>query len=227
MAGVGGPLGTGGMATKLAAAKKAAASGIAAVIADGRRDGVLAAVLAGAGDVGTFFRPVGDRLASRKRWIAYTLKLGGTVVVDDGAPTRDRRARAGACSRPGCATSTATSASARACSASISTGHEFARGLVSYSAAELDKIKGRHSREIEATLGYKMGDEVIHRDDLVAPERLTSHEGDRPREPRSRTSSPSVAPRAPRPPRSHAPRRRRRTPPSMPARRHFAPVRTS
>ncbi len=57
-------------------------------------------------------------------------------------------------------------------------GREIARGLVSYSAAELDKIKGRHSREIEATLGYKMGDEVIHRDDLV---RLERADGDAPR----------------------------------------------
>jgi glutamate 5-kinase len=50
-------------------------------------------------------------------------------------------------------------------------GREFARGLVSYSAAELEKIKGRHSREIDAVLGYKMGDEVIHRNDLVRLER--------------------------------------------------------
>jgi len=66
------PLGTGGMATKLGAAKKACASGIATIIADGRRAGVLTAVLAGTSDVGTFFRPVADRLASRKQWIAYT-----------------------------------------------------------------------------------------------------------------------------------------------------------
>jgi glutamate 5-kinase len=46
-------------------------------------------------------------------------------------------------------------------------GREFARGLVSYGAAELEQIKGRHSREIEAALGYKVSDEIIHRDDLV------------------------------------------------------------
>lgn len=165
-AGVGGPLGTGGMATKLAAAKRATASGIAVIIADGRRDGVLGAILAGAPDVGTFFRPVGDRLASRKRWIAYTLKPGGSIVVDDGARraiveqgrsllasglrTIDGDFGVGACVR-----------------CKDLAGREFARGLVSYSAAELDKIKGRHSREIEGILGYKMGDEVIHRNDLV------------------------------------------------------------
>jgi glutamate 5-kinase len=170
MAGVGGPLGTGGMATKLTAAKKAATSGIATVIADGRRPGVLAAVLAGAADVGTFFRPVADRLASRKRWIAYTLKPAGTVVVDDGA----RRAilEQGRSLLASGLREVHGSFGVGACVHCVDlAGREFARGLVSYSAAELDKIKGRHSRDIETTLGYKMGDEVIHRDDLVRLER--------------------------------------------------------
>jgi hypothetical protein len=166
MAGVGGPLGTGGMATKLGAAKKACASGIATVIADGRRPGVLAAVLAGAGDVGTFFRPVADRLAARKQWIAYTLKTGGALVVDDGA----RRAivEQGRSLLASGIREVRGSFGVGACVQCLDlAGHELARGLVSYSAAELDKIKGRHSREIESTLGYKMSDEVIHRDDLV------------------------------------------------------------
>ncbi len=171
MAGVGGPLGTGGMATKLAAAKKATSSGIATVIADGRRPGVLGAVLAGAGDVGTFFRPVADRLAKRKRWIAYVLKPGGTVVVDGGAcraivehgrsllasGLREVRGKFGVGSCVHCVDAD---------------GRELARGIVSYSAEEIDRIKGRHSREIEAILGYTRGDEVIHRNDLVRLDRM-------------------------------------------------------
>jgi glutamate 5-kinase len=170
MAGVGGPLGTGGMATKLAAAKKAATSGIATVIADGRRPGVIGAVLAGTSDVGTYFRPVADRLASRKRWIAYTLKPAGTIVVDDGA----RRAilEQGRSLLASGLRAVHGSFGVGACVHCVDlAGREFARGLVSYSAAELDKIKGRHSRDIETTLGYKIGDEVIHRDDLVRLER--------------------------------------------------------
>jgi glutamate 5-kinase len=173
MAGVGGPLGTGGMATKLGAAKKACASGIATIIADGRRAGVLTAVLAGTSDVGTFFRPVADRLASRKQWIAYTLKPGGAVVVDDGA----RRAivEQGRSLLASGLREIRGSFGVGACVQCLDLeGREFARGLVSYSAAELDKIKGRHSREIEATLGYKMSDEVIHRDDLARLERAPS-----------------------------------------------------
>ena len=172
MAGVGGPLGTGGMATKLRAAKKACGSGIATIIADGRRPGVIGAVLAGAPDVGTFFRPVADRLGSRKRWIAYTLKPSGAVVVDDGA----RRAIVahGRSLLPSGLREVRGAFGAGACVQCLDLeGREFARGLVSYSAAELDKIKGRHSREIETTLGYKMSDEVIHRDDLARLDRAT------------------------------------------------------
>ena len=172
MAGVGGPLGTGGMASKLGAAKKACASGIATIITDGRRPGVLTAVLAGAGDVGTFFRPVADRLASRKRWIAYTLKTSGAVVVDDGA--RRAIATQGRSLLPSGIREVRGAFGAGACVQCLDLeGHELARGLVSYSAAELDKIKGRHSREIEATLGYKISDEAIHRDDLVRLDRAT------------------------------------------------------
>jgi glutamate 5-kinase len=170
MAGIGGPLGTGGMATKLGAAKKVCASGIAAIVADGRRPGVLSSVLAGAPDVGTFFRPVADRLASRKRWIAYTLKPGGAVVVDDGA----RRAvveQGRSLLASGVREVRGTFGVGDCVQCFDLAGREVARGLVSYSAAELDKIKGRQSREIETVLGYKMGDEVIHRNDLVRLER--------------------------------------------------------
>ncbi len=172
MAGTGGPLGTGGMATKVGAAKMASASGIATVIADGRRPGVLAAVLAGTSDVGTFFRPVADRLARRKQWIAYTLKPGGAVVVDDGA--RLAVVERGRSLLPSGLREVRGDFGAGACVQCLDLeGREFARGLASYGAAELEKIKGRHSREIETMLGYKVSDEVIHRDDLALLERTT------------------------------------------------------
>jgi len=161
-----GPLGTGGMASKFAAAKTAALVGIPTVIADGMHDGVLPAVFDVRQAIGTLILPVGDRLNRRKHWIAYTLKPAGTVVVDEGAyeaitqrgrsllpkGLRDVQGKfgSGACVRcvdPG--------------------GREFARGLVNYSAAELVKIKGVHSARIEGVLGYKLTDEVIHRNDLV------------------------------------------------------------
>jgi glutamate 5-kinase len=166
MAGMGGPLGTGGMVTKLVAAKKAAASGIATIIADGTHAGILAAVFDPATEIGTLVLPVRDRLASRKRWIASTLKPGGALVVDDGA--RGAITAHGRSLLPSGLREVRGTFGVGACVQCVGLdGREFARGLVSYSADELDKIKGRHSREIEAALGYKVSDEIIHRDDLV------------------------------------------------------------
>ncbi len=166
IAGTGGPLGTGGMSTKLAAAKKASASGIPTIITDGRRAGVLAGVMDETIELGTLILPLRDRLASRKHWIAYTLKPGGSVVVDDGA--RSAITTKGRSLLPSGVREIRGSFGVGACVQIVGLdGRELARGLVSYSAAELDKIKGRHSREIEAALGYKISDEIIHRDDLV------------------------------------------------------------
>ncbi len=166
IAGGGGPRGTGGMATKLAAAKKASASGIATIVADGTRADVLATVMDEDLAVGTLFAPVSDRLASRKHWIAYTLKPGGSLVVDDGA--RGAITTQGRSLLPSGIREIRGSFGVGACVHCVGLdGREFARGLVNYSAAELDKIKGLHSREIELALGYKISDEIIHRDDLV------------------------------------------------------------
>jgi glutamate 5-kinase len=158
--------GTGGMATKLAAAKQASLSGIPTVIADGRRSGVLAAVLDGGRELGTLVLPVADRMTRRKHWIAYSLKPSGALVVDDGA--RRALATQGRSLLPSGVREVRGSFGVGACVQCLGLdGEEFARGLVSYSAAELEKIRGRHSRDIEALLGYKVSDEIIHRDDLV------------------------------------------------------------
>jgi len=117
-------------------------------------------------DLGTLLLPVRDRLASRKRWIAYTLKPGGALVVDDGA--RGAITTQGRSLLPSGLREVRGTFGVGACVQCVGLdGREFARGLVSYSAGELDKIKGRHSREIEAALGYKVSDEIIHRNDLV------------------------------------------------------------
>jgi glutamate 5-kinase len=162
----GGALGTGGMRSKLLAARKAAAAGIAVAIADGRRPGTLADVLDPRGDAGTLVLPLADRLARRKHWIAYTVKPKGALRCDAGAvaavATRGRsllpsgvlevsgRFESGDCVRllgPG--------------------GEEFARGLVSYRSSEAASIAGKRSSEVEQILGYKMGDAIVHRNDLV------------------------------------------------------------
>jgi len=181
LAGSVGPLGTGGMATKLAAARKASASGIATIIANGRRPGVVAAALDPAAEVGTLVLPVRDRMTRRKHWIAYTLRPTGSVIVDDGA--RDAVTAQGRSLLPSGLREIHGHFGVGACVHCVGLdGREFARGLVSYSAAELERIKGRHSRDIEALLGYKVGDEIIHRDDLVlldAAAQTPGHSGSR------------------------------------------------
>ncbi len=127
---------------------------------------MLGAVFDAEREIGTLVLPVGDRLASRKHWIAHTLKPGGALVVDDGA--RGAITAQGRSLLPAGLREVRGSFGVGDCVRCLGLdGSEFARGLVNYSAAELEKIRGRHSREIEAALGYKVSDEVIHRDDLV------------------------------------------------------------
>jgi glutamate 5-kinase len=159
-------VGTGGMASKLAAAQKAAAAGIPTTIADGTRDGVLAAVFDAASECGTLLLAEGDALARRKHWIAYTLKPAGTLHLDAGAERA--LAKGGRSLLPSGVRGVEGSFGVGDCVRCVGPeGREFARGLVNYTAPEIDKIKGAHTREIETLLGYKGSDEVIHRDDLV------------------------------------------------------------
>lgn len=159
-------LGRGGMYSKLCAAEQASHAGIPTIIANGREREVLSGLFDGARESGTLVLPEENRLTSRKHWILYNLKPSGEVMVDNGAcaavtvkgrsllpsGVRDIRGSFGAGECVRCLDDT---------------GREFARGLVNYSAQELRKIKGSHSGRIEAILGYKAYDEIIHRDDLV------------------------------------------------------------
>jgi glutamate 5-kinase len=162
----GGRLGTGGMTTKLEAARKAAAVGIATIIADGRRETALGRVLDASSLSGTLVLPAADRLTSRKHWIAFTLRPQGALHLDVGAVAalRDR----GRSLLPSGVRLVEGSFGAGDCVRCVAPdGSEVARGLVSYSAAELRRIQGSHTRDIDSILGYKISDEVIHRDDMV------------------------------------------------------------
>jgi glutamate 5-kinase len=155
----------GGMISKIQAAQKASRFGIPTVVARGTQEGVLRQILKGK-EIGTLILPKGEALSSRKHWIAFNPKPKGDVIVDDGAkkaivqkgksllPSGVTKVR-GAFDRGDLVTCLGPR------------GKEFARGLVNYSASELEKIKGLRSNQIETTLGYKYCDEIIHRDDLV------------------------------------------------------------
>ncbi len=160
-----GPLGTGGMVTKLEAAQKATAAGIPMVIADGRAPGVLRAVLAGE-PVGTYFQPRADRLAARKRWIAFASPPQGLLHVDAGA--RRALVSGGKSLLPSGVVKVEGEFSAGDAVGVVDPdGQEFARGIVSYDAREVALLRGAKTAEIERILGYRVLDEVIHRDNLV------------------------------------------------------------
>ncbi|MFQ5513840.1 MAG: glutamate 5-kinase [Myxococcota bacterium] len=159
------PLGTGGMRSKLEAARTAARSGVATVIADGRRRGLLQRILAGH-DVGTRVHPAPQRLSSRKHWIAYSLKPRGTLTLDAGA-VRALRERGRSLLPIGVLAAEGSFAVGDLVRCVAEDGHEVARGLISYDATEMEVIKGHPTSWIPRLLGYSNGDEVIHRSDLV------------------------------------------------------------
>lgn len=157
--------GTGGIRSKCAAALKAAHFGAATVIANGNTPGVLESILRGE-DTGTLILPREDRLTSRKHWIAFSTRPTGRVHVDEGA--QNAILKGGKSLLPSGIQDVDGSFDAGEVVHCVdSKGMEFARGVVNYSSVEIMRIKGLKTSELERVLGYKVYDEVIHRDNLV------------------------------------------------------------
>jgi glutamate 5-kinase len=160
---------TGGMITKIQAARTAAAFGVPTIIANGKSGSALADIFDGK-DVGTIFLPAKKILTGRKHWIAFTLKSAGELVLDGGAvkaitaqgksllPSgiKDVRGKFGVGDSVTCVDES---------------GVPVARGLTSYGSDEIRRIMGLSTKDVEKTLGYKFTDEVIHRDDLAVIEK--------------------------------------------------------
>jgi glutamate 5-kinase len=157
--------GTGGMSSKLMAAKAATADGILVNIVNGKSDGILTKIFGGT-PAGTRFEPAARKYGARKGWIAFGIRAKGRLTLDDGAanaivsggksllPSGIKsilgsfdRGDAVYCIAPG--------------------GRQIAKGLVNYGNAELLRIIGRKSSQIEGILGFKYSDEVIHRDNMT------------------------------------------------------------
>jgi glutamate 5-kinase len=154
---------SGGMVTKLAAARIAMGAGCRLVIARGDTLEPLAAIEQGA--PATWFIPSAEPRTARKRWIAGTLNPMGALTVDDGAAAALRR---GTSLLPaGVVAIEGGFERGDAVRVLTRTGREVARGLSAYSSADARAIAGHKSGEIEAILGYRGRDEMIHRDDLV------------------------------------------------------------
>jgi glutamate 5-kinase len=161
--GTGSSHGSGGMRTKLEAARIAVGAGCRMCIATGHVARPISVLLAGG--KATWFLPSATPGAARKQWIAGTLKPKGTVRVDAGA----ERALVGGRSLLPAGVTAVEGVFGRGDNVSVvaADGREIARGLTAYPADEAKQIVGRRSGDIQEVLGYSGGDEIIHRDDLV------------------------------------------------------------
>jgi glutamate 5-kinase len=163
--GAGSSVGTGGMLTKILAAKRAARSGAHTLIASGREQNVLLRLAQGE-LIGTQLIAEKAALAARKQWMADHLQLRGRLVLDDGA-ARALAAGGKSLLPVGVKMVQGEFERGEVIACVNSEGHEIARGLINYSAAEARRIAGRSSSEIEKLLGYVDEPELIHRDNLV------------------------------------------------------------
>ena len=166
MAGSGGTdLGTGGMTTKIKAAKRATLFGAGTAIINGRTPHNLLHLFDGH-ELGTYFLPARDPMAARKHWIAFTKKPKGKLILDAGA--QKAIAERGKSLLPSgiyqLNGSFERGDAVRICDLD---GNEFAKGVTNYTSSELSRIIGKNTSEIESILGYQYGDEVVHRDNMV------------------------------------------------------------
>ena len=158
-------VGTGGMSSKVNAARAANIANIPLLVADGRRENILHEIVAG-GEVGTIFIPPGRRASSYRQWIAYGRGPDGVLLVDDGArralveqkksllPIGVREVRGEFLEGDTVAV------------ADLS-GREFARGLCNFTSGELRRVAGRKSGELSDILGHHCAETAVHRDNLV------------------------------------------------------------
>jgi glutamate 5-kinase len=158
----------GGMATKVKAARRLGAQGVATALLSGRRARALGALLAGE-RLGTVFPAAAERLSSRKGWLAAAARGKGVIVVDPGA--RRALVEQGRSLLPsGVKGVKGHFGVGDPVDIAVDAGRPFARGLAGYGADEVRRIAGLKTSEIEGALGYKYLDEIVHRDDLVVLE---------------------------------------------------------
>jgi len=158
-------LGRGGMYTKVRAARLAARSGAATVIAAGAVDDVITKVISGV-DMGTYFLPDIEPLVARKRWLAGQLQVKGQLVLDAGA-VRVLKSNGKSLLAVGVKSVSGQFERGELVSCMDESGLEIARGLINYGKMDAQLIAGKSSLEFEKILGYADDSEMIHRDNMV------------------------------------------------------------
>ena len=155
-------VGRGGMATKVDAARIATAAGIPVVLTDA--DQARAALLGA--EVGTYFHAAPDRRPTRLLWLEHATSIRGRVIVDDGAKQALRK-RGKSLLAAGIVGVDGDFTSGDPIDVADTDGRVFARGLVNFDAADIERMRGRKTKELQAEFGAEFGRECIHRDDMV------------------------------------------------------------
>ncbi|MCF6203333.1 MAG: glutamate 5-kinase [Methylococcaceae bacterium] len=158
-------LGRGGMFTKIQAARLAARSGTATVIASGNESNIIKRIISGE-ELGTFLVPNIDPIAARKQWLAGQLKIRGQLVLDNGAVNKLQNSGKSLLA-VGVKSFTGQFNRGDLVTCISNGGTEIARGLINYNSEESKKIIGKPSADFEKLLGYADNAELIHRDNLV------------------------------------------------------------
>ena len=166
--GSGSSWGTGGMATKLAAARIATSSRVTMVITQGQKPENISKILNGE-SLGTKFEAQPQTENARKRWIVYGLIPAGTLYIDEGA-AKAIKERGKSLLPAGILQVEGDFSAGDAVQICDRNSQKIARGLVNYNSTELKQVKGSHSNKISEILGYSASDNAIHRDNLVVEE---------------------------------------------------------
>jgi glutamate 5-kinase len=160
-----GGLGTGGMFTKLQAARMATACGVKVIIAKGNERDVILRLAAGE-PIGTCFLPADNKRESRERWMLAGLSVKGKLVIDEGAVQALQKQHSSLLGA-GIVDVEGTFERGDLVNVFDTKGNRLGSGIVNYGVDDIDKIKGLHSRKIGSQLGYDYGSEVVHRNNLV------------------------------------------------------------
>lgn len=163
--GAGSSVGTGGMYTKVLAARRAASSGAATYIANGHAENVLLRLLTGE-QLGTLFTPDDNRLSARQQWLSGQLQLAGKVTIDQGA-VQALIEHHSSLLPVGCVAVNGHFERGALVAVCDPSGAEVARGLINYNDREITKLLQQPSQAIEQLLGYVAEEELIHRDNMV------------------------------------------------------------
>ncbi len=158
-------LGTGGMITKIGAAKLATSSGVTVVIADGRESDIILRLASGEA-LGTRFLPTTSKLESRKRWMLSGLSTKGKLVIDSGAALALKKQKRSLLAA-GIENIEGDFQRGDIVNIYDPDGSRLGCGITNYSSTDIEVIKGAHSKKIATLLGYDYGSEVVHRNNLV------------------------------------------------------------